>query len=69
MKRICLSAAFILAFLNPLSATTVQRLSFDEEIVRLSIEESEETPERSPVQEYLAKIEAQGGLKGRKANA
>ena len=69
MKRICLSAAFILAFLSPLSATTVQRLSFDEGIVRLSTEESEETPERSPVQEYLAKIEAQGGLKGRKANA
>jgi hypothetical protein len=34
MKRICLSAAFILAFLSPLSATTVQRLSFDDLVAK-----------------------------------
>jgi hypothetical protein len=38
------------------------------EIVRLSTEETEK-PERTPVQEYLAKIGRKGGLKGGKARA
>ena len=39
------------------------------EIVRLSTEETEEKPERTPIQEYLAKIGRKGGLKGGKARA
>jgi hypothetical protein len=41
------------------------------EIVKLSTEESEQTPQpqRSPISEYLSQIGRKGGLKGGKARA